>query len=532
MIRRSKTLLIVLAVFLIGLALRLPALSLRVMHGDEAVHAVKFGKLLEENDYKYDPDEYHGPTLNYFTLIPAWLAGKHTFAEVNEVILRIVPVAFGMLMILLPLLLIKPLGRTAALYAAIFTAVSPAFAFYSRYYIQETLLACFTLGLICSGYHLIKTAKYQWAILTGVFIGLMHATKETCVIAYFAIACALALTWITGRKHISKNPKPNKSVDTNRSIHVILIILITILCAAGVSALFFSSFGSNSQGIIDSVTTYKTYLDRGTKPQLHQHGWDYYLKMLMFFRHEQGPGWSEAFVLVLAVAGLIATFMPRYSKPKSITFLRFICFYTAIITIIYCAVPYKTPWSMLSFYNGFIIVAAVGADLFIRMARSTWRKSAVYTIIAISVFALFVQAYFANFKMPSDPYNPYVYAHPLDDVFKIKEKVDIISASHPDGTNMYIQVICPKNDYWPLPWYLRKYKSVGWFDAIDEKMPLAELIILSPKVEDDLLKRISKFPPGKKPLYIPIFDEPVYLRPMVEINGYVTKELWDMYNAK
>jgi len=59
---------------LLGFALRLPRLASRPMHTDEAVHAIKFGALLEENRYRYDPHEYHGPTLNYFTLIPAWIA--------------------------------------------------------------------------------------------------------------------------------------------------------------------------------------------------------------------------------------------------------------------------------------------------------------------------------------------------------------------------------------------------------------------------------------------------------------------------
>ena len=43
------------------------------MHADEAVHADKFGTLLEEGHYAYDSSEYHGPTLYYLTLPSAWL---------------------------------------------------------------------------------------------------------------------------------------------------------------------------------------------------------------------------------------------------------------------------------------------------------------------------------------------------------------------------------------------------------------------------------------------------------------------------
>jgi len=126
-----------LLVALVALALRLTRLTNRPMHGDEAVNAVKFGDLLEEGFYRYDPHEYHGPTLNYLTLIPAWLGSAEKLAQVGEFTLRIVPVFFGILLVLMPLLLTRGLGKTVVILAVAFTAVSPAMVFYSRYYIHE-----------------------------------------------------------------------------------------------------------------------------------------------------------------------------------------------------------------------------------------------------------------------------------------------------------------------------------------------------------------------------------------------------------
>ena len=80
--------------------LRLPKLAQRPMHTDEAVHAIRFGELLETSTYKYDPFEYHGPILLYSTLIPAWLSGADTLTDVTEVTLRIVPVLFGIRLVL------------------------------------------------------------------------------------------------------------------------------------------------------------------------------------------------------------------------------------------------------------------------------------------------------------------------------------------------------------------------------------------------------------------------------------------------
>ena len=163
----EKSCILILLVVIVALALRLPRLANRPMHGDEAVNAVKFGQLLEECFYRYDPHEYHGPTLNYLTLVPAWLTSAQKLSEIGEFTLRIVPVFFGILLVLMPLLLTDGLGKPAAVLAALFTAVSPAMVFYSRYYIHEMLLACFTFGAIVSGYRYTRSKNIAWAVLTA-----------------------------------------------------------------------------------------------------------------------------------------------------------------------------------------------------------------------------------------------------------------------------------------------------------------------------------------------------------------------------
>ncbi len=189
------------AIFVVALgalAVRAPRLTLRPMHTDEAVHADKFGTLLETGTYKYDPGEYHGPTLNYFTLIPARLSAAKRYTEVTEVTLRIIPVVFGTLLVALLVLLADGLGA-ATVPAAVLTALSPAMVFYSRYYIQEMLLVCFTFGVILCGYRYARTRALPWALAAGACVGLMHATKETAVVAFGAMGLALLLLVLVER---------------------------------------------------------------------------------------------------------------------------------------------------------------------------------------------------------------------------------------------------------------------------------------------------------------------------------------------
>ncbi|HEY6553685.1 MAG TPA: TIGR03663 family protein, partial [Vicinamibacteria bacterium] len=90
---------IFLAPLLLAAALRLPDLAARPMHADEAIHADKFGTLLEGEGYAYDPSEYHGPTLYYMTLLPAWLRGESRYVEIDEVTLRLVPAILGVALV-------------------------------------------------------------------------------------------------------------------------------------------------------------------------------------------------------------------------------------------------------------------------------------------------------------------------------------------------------------------------------------------------------------------------------------------------
>src|SRR5256885_14992579 len=79
----------------IALGLRSPHLQWKPMHNDEGVNAVKFGELWEHGIYKYDPSEYHGPTLPYATALINRLTGAPHYKDFTETRLRVVTVLFG-----------------------------------------------------------------------------------------------------------------------------------------------------------------------------------------------------------------------------------------------------------------------------------------------------------------------------------------------------------------------------------------------------------------------------------------------------
>jgi uncharacterized protein (TIGR03663 family) len=515
-----------LVVITLGFALRLPRLAKRPLHTDEAVHAIKFGTLLEENTYRYDPHEYHGPTLNYFTLLPSLTSSPKKLTEIDERTLRIVPVFFGMLLIPGLLLLKSGLSRPVVFFASLFLAVSPAMVFYSRYYIQEMLLVSFSFGVFVSGYRYVKSKNPVWAFSTGVFFGLMHATKETSILVIGAMIFAL---YLTGILHNRQNKKPAHFGFINNPWH----ILILITTAGVISALFYSSFFAHPRGILDSFAAYKNYLHRAGQNNWHIHPWYYYFKLLIGSKHAGRPFWNELPIVFLSWIGLTVALRRKHHLQIDSSLFRFIAFYTVILAFVYSIIPYKTPWSMLGFYFGMILLAALGATSLLRIKKTIFLRIFIYLFLVLGVGDLIVLSYLSNFKYDTDPSNPYVYAHTSRDIFAISQRIEEIARVHPDGKNMVVEVICPGDDYWPLPWYLRIFPNIGWWNRVNFSQPAAQIIFASPSVESELLKKLYEWPaPGEKNLYVPLFRSPTELRPSVEIRGYVTKELMDLYRQK
>ncbi len=517
--------LVILVVALGAMATRVPRLRMRPMHTDEAVHADKFRDLLEAGQYEYDPDEYHGPTLNYLTLIPAWVAGQHRYSEITETTLRIVPVAASAILIALTVFLIDGLGP-GAIVAALLAAISPAVFFYSRYYVMEMLLISFTFGAIVSGYRYARTRSLVWIAAAGVFAGLMHATKETCIIAFGCMGLAGGVLLLL---RVRRQESWRGALGGVRPGHVVLGLLVAVC----VSAVFFSSFFRHPQGIADSYLTYASYLGRaGGHDTTHVHPWPYYLQMLAFSKYEGGPAWTEGMILLLAAVGLVVALRGKPVLGADPALLRFVALYTAAMTAVYSTLPYKTPWCLLGFLHGMILLAGVGAVALLTWAQRPILRAAIGLVLIVLAGHLTFQAYRAGFVYASDSRNPYVYAHTADDIFALVDRVEDFAGLNGLGESVPIQVACSGKDYWPLPWYLRSY-AVAW--SVDLPAKIGPLIIISEGLEGGLAHRLYvETPTQDRRMYMYLFDDPYYLwlRPQVKLLGFVRKDIWELYHQR
>jgi uncharacterized protein (TIGR03663 family) len=519
---RGKPLAILLLAAAAGaLAFRLPGLDRRPMHGDEANQAVKAGELRDGGAYVYDPKDHHGPSLYFLTLPSLWLSPARRFAETGETAYRIVPALFGAALILLLLPAAGALGRPAAAVAAALTAISPAMVYYSRYYIQETLLVFFTFAALASSWRYWRTRSTGWAAAAGAFFGLMHATKETWVLAAAAMGAALGLTMLWTRR-LGDGEEAGPKIPWRRRAEQALVA-----AAAGllVAALFYSSFGANLRGPLDSVLAFTTYGKRAGGEGIHEHPWHFYLTLLTAYRPSRGFFWSEGLIVGLAIAGAVAGLMRRGVPDGSTLAVRFLAFYTAVLTALYAAIPYKTPWCLLGFLHGMILLAGVGAAALVRWIPRTWGRWAAATVLAGLAFQLGWQSCRLNFRFPADQRNPYVYAHTSSDALNLTELVGRVAQGRPRPEAATIHVVTPEN-YWPLPWYLRKFENVGWSHEVppDPAVGLdADMIITSPEIQYWVDARLREK-----------YARPGFygLRPGVLLMLYVREDLWSSFLAR
>lgn len=497
-----------------GLLLRGVRLDNRPMHNDEAVNAIKLGGYWGGISYRYDPNEHHGPTLYYCSLPVVWLTGTRHFDELSEVRLRLTPALFGVGLIVLLWLLRDGLGDGAMLMAAFLTACSPAMVFYSRYYIHEMLLAFFTLLVLGGAWRYAQCRRWEWAALTGAGVGLMFATKETFVFSLVAMFGALVLTaalergWGGIRRFAGCLPASHVGMG--------------IVAASLISLALFTSFFTNADGPLDSIRTYLPWLKRAGGDSPHVHPWFFYLERLVFFQRPRGIIWSEGLIVGLGIVGLVAGLTGRALGRTNRSLARIIAFYTLGLLATYSAISYKTPWCLVGFLHGFILLAGVGAMVVFYCGRQLATRAALTGILSLAAIHLVWQTLQASFVRQSDWRSPYVYAQTLPDILRLADQIRGLAQVHPDANQMILKIASPDSDYWPLPYYLREFQKVGWYETLPDD-PYAPVVVSSSRL-GALLDEKS----DKRWLMGGLYQ----LRPGVFLELYVEKELWSAWIAQ
>ena len=189
----------VVAILVVAAVLRLYDLDLVPLHHDEGVNGNFLVRLVREGAYQYDPHNYHGPTLYYFSAIIPWItkvlfgsAARDNYGLTTFTI-RLIPVLFGLGTIGLVFMLRRNLGSVGTLAAGLMLAVSPGAVYLSRYFIHETLFVFFTLGIVVAAIRFYEERNPSYLIPGAASLALLLATKETGIISVGVLLIALAV---------------------------------------------------------------------------------------------------------------------------------------------------------------------------------------------------------------------------------------------------------------------------------------------------------------------------------------------------
>jgi len=494
-----------LTILILGAFLRLVKLSLVPLHHDEGVNGNFLVTLVREGKYFYDPQNYHGPTLYYFSAIIPWIvrffggkAAGDTYG-LTTFNIRLVTVLFGVATIWLALLLRKRIGEIGALSAAGLIAISPGAVYLSRYFIHESLFVFFTFGIVVAALKYYDTGRSVYLILASISTALMVATKETWIMNGPLLLIALVATSIYFRLRDKIDRKRAVDELTFREslqstidrlggpVQITTIALVALAVFILVAVFFYSSFFTNyPKGVADAFKTLNLWRQRTHE---HEHPWYQYIYWLL---------WEEGVVLVLAGVGAliaiwrannrVAVFLALWSfglltaySIAGMSMSRLISDLIVHRTI--TEQTYKTPWICLNFIVPLALTCGYTFDVAYRKLRE-FQQARLLLIPAVLIVGFCgYQLYQLNFVHYDDDQLPYVYAHTKRQMLTMLDEIDRIAQKNGTGTDTGIAIVSP--DYWPAPWYFRDYKKVGYYGNI---VPTNEPIIIGSTVQEDQLK--------------------------------------------
>jgi len=459
---------------LLALAVRLPQLGVRPMHTDEAVNAYMVGQSLAGKAYHYDPQDRHGPALVELTLPLVRLEGAQKFSDLTEAQLRLIPVLAGSITVLLFGAAVEMFGFIPCLVAALLFACAPLPVYYSRYFIHETLFVVATLGLMVSGWRAVRRNSLGFAAIAGLCAALMLACKETAGLHFFALGLAAVIGW---RLRTPGKMPPAK------------------LWLAGASAFFVGgillfTWGGQNWSALGDLFRALPHLAARAGGEGHEKPFTYYFILL-------AGGWSGAAIIILALLFRVTGSFARLT----------LAVYAVLIGAIYCAIPYKTPWLALNFWLPLALLAGFGIE---RLWFASGKPSARAAILlGAAVLGLLVAHDTRQrvFLHPAAENNPYAYAHTTEDLLSLPMRLEELARQN-KIQNPRIAVIA--KDAWPLPWYLRKFSNVGFWQPNQETGD-ADFFITTTDVPGKLAERLKYFRPdyfGARPNVLLILWSP------------------------
>jgi uncharacterized protein (TIGR03663 family) len=460
---------------IVAIWFRFNLIDIKPFHFDEGVNYNFLHNLATTGEYRYDPSNYHGPTLYYLALITLRIFGENTFA------LRFWPATFGVLTVTMLWFLRHHLGKVGTAVAAFCMALSPGLVYYSRDFIHEMSFGCFTLGIVIGALRYVETRKFIWLVLMSVSAALLITTKETAIVNITVLILAIisASVWVIARRLIREDRFNLAAVVKELKGDIAGVLpttdqsLAALVIFAFIYILFYSSLFTHWEGVIDFFRSIWHWTSERSNKD-HVKPFYYYLGILVKL---------EFPLLIGSLLGGV------FVVKQGTRLWLFIAAWTLGAFLAYSIIPYKTPWLMVSFLIPMAIISGYAAQEIYLQLTSLSSKIACAAVVIIALISCWRLSSTVNFEKFDDNSNTagyftglgksmkltpyvdglygYVYVQTDRDILNLVEAVksesERLKASKSEsdrlksGKETGISLALTSGDYWPLPWYLRDY---------------------------------------------------------------------------
>ncbi len=190
-------------------------LGARTMSHDESLHALYSWKLYAGDGYEHNP-MMHGPFLFHINALFYFLFGTSDFTA------RMSAAVFGVILVLLPALLRKELGRTGALVVSALTLISPSALYHARYIRNDIYMLVWALLMTIAFFRYLDTRHSRWIYLGAFAVTMALCTKETAYITGFINVTFVAVLYV--RSVLSRRRA--------RDIYVVMALILILLLIA------------------------------------------------------------------------------------------------------------------------------------------------------------------------------------------------------------------------------------------------------------------------------------------------------------
>jgi uncharacterized protein (TIGR03663 family) len=422
--------------------LRLYDLGAKPPHFDEGINGHFVTTIWRDGFYTYDPTNFHGPLYFYLCHLAEILLGRSvdSFRAMNAVLAVLVVFSVYRFRIFT--------GRTATI-AAWVLALSPAFTFYGRYAIHETLFILGQLLFVFGRFSWLGRPQRSALVWMALGIVILITTKETFFIFLGIWVIAETTIWFIERLESSKRPwstfeSLNASEKREMRTEAASIAGLALLAIVAL----FTGFFEHPDGLRDFGRAFMFWTKTGVGASSgHEKPFFYWIELLVKYE------WPLLAGFCISILG--STTLGAEDRKQRVLLLTGFGTWLA-----YSIIPYKTPWLILNFWP----LAFFALPVF--DARKSWTRRALFFGVLILLFGVSAHKMWdLSFRRPTDPKEPYVYVQTTMDYSSVMTVLRKKIAKNPEVRNAPIVVMI--QDPWPLPFDLSLYPKMRYVKLED-----------------------------------------------------------------